>query len=732
MVFKKMLTVVFAGLLASVCYGQKFCSLSVYFNTDSYQLSRKEKTKIDSLLKTIDAHVQFDVRLTGHTDIVGTHEYNQKLSENRVQAVEHYLLQNINENVYTGIGQSFDKLNYKGKEADQFGKNRRVEIELWYSLPKIQQLGEYKLKAEEFVVNANRADSIVAQSGTKIFIAPNSFVFKDGTPVNGNVTISYLEYRDPIDFILGGIPMTHEENGQPFVFNSSGMFKMEGSQNGKEIAIAENQKLKIEFVPTQLVANTNFYDFDTTQKKWSTQQTITGVQNTHPLSPTLKLELCTLNPCEAATYIAKTGNQCIDEKTNLVSSFIHHRTTYPIQQVNHLLNRSYYHASQMEKHTKYIDSLKVYLKKLNNGFKLETISREDGKIKFKVKCDSCPINPYQEIDQVIWEYQIKLFDRSKKFMDTDLFSCYMYSGSKPGQIRLRVKEADNSKIKTFTLDQVITQHDISKLDKKEFKDKIKLFSRLNTARRLEINRVNNLINTSHYTRGKIQFKIDSCNLALQPIESILQTDTLHCFWKKNGPYLTSLEKRLPAITWLDFFDKNHDIMKERYHTKLNSDNIKSICDAYNKIDSSIRIQDERRALNQYASTSMESMKFSLGIGNFGIYNCDQLARLKDPVEISAGYIGPHNDTLSVFSAFLIDKNINSVLTFNGYMDLWPTHFSYAKNSENMLIVFDEKGQPYMCKPNAFKKAVKSDEKVKYFLVEPIHASSSKEAILANR
>lgn len=43
-----------------------------------------------------------------------------------------------------------------------------------------------------------------ASSGTQICIPPAIFVDKHGQLVTGEVEITYVEYRDPIDFILSG------------------------------------------------------------------------------------------------------------------------------------------------------------------------------------------------------------------------------------------------------------------------------------------------------------------------------------------------------------------------------------------------------------------------------------------------------------------------------------------------------------------------------------------------
>ncbi|MGE5640969.1 MAG: OmpA family protein, partial [Clostridia bacterium] len=67
----------------------------------------------------------------GHTDSIGTDEYNQKLSVRRAESVKSYLVsKGVEQNrVYTeGKGEKQPVATNKTKEGRQ--KNRRVEIEV--------------------------------------------------------------------------------------------------------------------------------------------------------------------------------------------------------------------------------------------------------------------------------------------------------------------------------------------------------------------------------------------------------------------------------------------------------------------------------------------------------------------------------------------------------------------------------------------------------------------------
>lgn len=101
------------------------------FDFDKAILKPEGKAKLDDLsskLKGVNLEVIIAV---GHTDAIGTDEYNQKLSIRRSEAVKKYLMdKGIEANrIYTeGKGEKQPVADNKSKEGR--AKNRRVEIEV--------------------------------------------------------------------------------------------------------------------------------------------------------------------------------------------------------------------------------------------------------------------------------------------------------------------------------------------------------------------------------------------------------------------------------------------------------------------------------------------------------------------------------------------------------------------------------------------------------------------------
>jgi len=102
-----------------------------FFDFDKYVLKPEGRAKLDDLVSKIkDVNLEVIIAV-GHTDCIGTKEYNQKLSVRRAEAVKAYLVsKGIEKNrVYTE-GKGKTQPIADNRTAEGRAKNRRVEIEV--------------------------------------------------------------------------------------------------------------------------------------------------------------------------------------------------------------------------------------------------------------------------------------------------------------------------------------------------------------------------------------------------------------------------------------------------------------------------------------------------------------------------------------------------------------------------------------------------------------------------
>ncbi|MFH1784642.1 MAG: OmpA family protein [bacterium] len=104
-------------------------TLHVNFDFNKATIKETEKTKLTQVSEILKTFTEYDVRVEGHTDSVGTEEYNLKLSEERAHSVAMYL---SSEGVgsdrisYVGYGEAKPVADNTTKEGQAL--NRRVEF----------------------------------------------------------------------------------------------------------------------------------------------------------------------------------------------------------------------------------------------------------------------------------------------------------------------------------------------------------------------------------------------------------------------------------------------------------------------------------------------------------------------------------------------------------------------------------------------------------------------------
>ena len=109
--------------------GESFVIENIYFEFDKSILKQGSYLELDRLVNYLEKHEDFSITIIGHTDEVGTEEYNNKLSLKRADVVKSYLVvRKIEESRVTTLGQG-EYENVEFGDSEQLrSKNRRVEF----------------------------------------------------------------------------------------------------------------------------------------------------------------------------------------------------------------------------------------------------------------------------------------------------------------------------------------------------------------------------------------------------------------------------------------------------------------------------------------------------------------------------------------------------------------------------------------------------------------------------
>lgn len=97
------------------------------FKTGSATITQSSYKFLDDIAEYMKANPEFSLSIVGHTDNVGETDYNQKLSENRAEAVKSYLIKKgVGEISITAEGKGESEPIADNNTAEGREKNRRV------------------------------------------------------------------------------------------------------------------------------------------------------------------------------------------------------------------------------------------------------------------------------------------------------------------------------------------------------------------------------------------------------------------------------------------------------------------------------------------------------------------------------------------------------------------------------------------------------------------------------
>lgn len=211
---------------------QDFAIDTVYFDFDKAEIKPNFKTELDSLIAVFRDYPAYYVEITGHTDSIGSEDYNMRLSERRALSVYSYMVErglHPKRMSYEGFGTQrpvADNSSFLGRM-----KNRRADMAVVFStepfgepiaeidsstlapppveeekidpLVPVEQIAGY----DAVTFDPRQLNVITGPEGTRVTIPPNIF---DTDLTELNFTIKEMFSRQ--DMILAAMP-TIDRNG---------------------------------------------------------------------------------------------------------------------------------------------------------------------------------------------------------------------------------------------------------------------------------------------------------------------------------------------------------------------------------------------------------------------------------------------------------------------------------------------------------------------------------------
>jgi hypothetical protein len=681
---------------------QEVCSNQVNFTSAKYDLTHNAQQMLDKDLATLkNIPKAYKIIIYGHTDNVGNLNYNQQLSSNRAKSVRSYFLKKgfLEKDI------RFESFAYEQpiseNESDEGkAKNRRVNYKIIAKTPDLGSLIKGTNSNATYKMNAEKMDTFYYSSGTKLVIPANAFETAGGKPVTGEVTVNYIEYRDPVDFIKSGIPMSFMKDKELALFNSGGMFRIEARQNSEQLKLRADKKIKIDFKAAQELPKMEFFGFDTTHHQW--------VPNTQASFPASSIT-------EASNSQWWIGSDLSLKKSLLsIRKNINGKDSCLLSSCigNEMAARRGLELSQSPWPVN-IYRPAVYFKEYKTPnyhqaeYQLKVLRQNKYQVEFVViPKDSNSI--YKEFMDYKWIYTTNKQYPFKKEWETISWL----------RIKINYEFENNFMLTLYNNTEDFSLSVNASLDRSfQSSSDLYQFHQENKNANLERYLLQKGRNDD-FDLGLIKKIKEEDSTSIHEFEKRC-TDSLYCFYRYSKQWMdqTNGEADLGFTQWLDYFNGNRSLMAARY-AKLKPAAVDKECLAAEKKrqDEELKKQLNRKradssyAVNHAAQQQTVNDQFKeLSITNMGIWNCDQVERLKEPMFVKTKYKDDKGNLVEPIVIYVIDKAVNGALMYNGYMGYSPYYFPVSSKSDNTVIAFDVDNKAYVCNAKRFKEQLKDDK-----------------------
>jgi hypothetical protein len=228
----------------------KNITTTLFFETNVYELDATSRAKLYRLKDSVGSFGDFEIYIEGHTDAIGSDNYNVELSKKRSIAVQEALEEMGFPNKLINVeafGEHKPKLANSNEQNRQV--NRRVEVSIrLYHFESVEELEE-ALNARTrsvFTLKPNQANELIGRKGVKLSVKPSAFLDSRGKAVKEDIELTLTEAINYEDFAAHNLATL--SNNRLLV--SDGMVQLEAkSLSGKTLTLDPNKPIEVE-IPT--------------------------------------------------------------------------------------------------------------------------------------------------------------------------------------------------------------------------------------------------------------------------------------------------------------------------------------------------------------------------------------------------------------------------------------------------------------------------------------------------
>jgi hypothetical protein len=684
--FLKPLFSLFLMLFSAVLMAQSPVSTTIQFPVNGDKIEQQASSDLQDALLRLDLPYRcYLVTLSGHTDADGDLTFNTALSKRRAESARAWLEnEGMPTTSITMAGEG--ELRPLASNNSESGKarNRRVELQFTPNPAGCPKPFDFDVSFFEIDLDASQAANFSYEpSGTRIHIPGNSIIDSRGNKVSGKVTFRYREWRNPTEFLVSNITMDYPRKFSGQHFHSGGMFELRAFKDGVEVQLEPGRHAKVDFVLTDSSRNYDLFAFDNNRDQWYGP-------NVNPFASGGPLMNGVNN--QAAQSICEES-VVFDADVDTVQTFIS------------LLDTGLYYLDQPR-----VDRM-IEFTRLPK-FKQCWNSRQYAGVDFIGDLKDEELDEYQGVTVSAkrvrksskW-YRLHIRDARGVLTELEAINhveLYMHAKS--------YKKWSKNLESTFTDVRI---QDISR------RSAVLVLKRPS---RFSIIRV--MLKDKRRNRPEKKATADVLYYdKLAERESEYQTrrwtGLSAMFWEYSKVIMPQEERCMNQSEWLLHFSQKRKMMKDRYSlAKKTYQNdpeaarelITSYLDSLNfRLDQGFSIAPQPQVFVGFNTDPLVN-KFmaDLRVSGFGIWNCDQIARLKNPISLRPAFVDRKGKDIAMSTLSVIDNSINGVLTYNSH---YRVPIAFGRDSKAVFVGVAQDGKRYYLGRKEVEKLIPYDGKM---------------------
>lgn len=670
-------------------FAQQTDARIVNFAADDDQLDQTAKNFLNDILDGLDRpYPCYRVHLRGHTDADGADGYNLALSRRRAENVSDYLRA-------LGIPPHNIDIDFSGEQqpvadnATDDGRfhNRRVEIRFEAPAGHCDKPFGFDVAFASFDADAEQAaDFTYQRSGTRIHIPAGALVDAQGKTVTGKVTYSYREWRDAAEFLTSGIPMDFPSKFSGSPFHSGGMFELRARKDDAEVYLRPGAQVDLDFVLADTTGDYDLYSYDDGSGNWTN----------------------TTNPNANITVADGVTSVCQES------------TSWGWRR----------------------DTVQAFIDALETGMRLSSLPKDDDPDElYRTFEERWKHRDYAGVDYIGNKDRraqrnhrvLRLVTRKK-----GAYTYFTIEDRKGANTELKALGNVEFRVRRKRLPQQFRDafqrqyNDVRLLHKRgTFRYRLALKDEQQTRElRVEIvprKRVRRSARVKLVTDAFARYK-KALKRRARDFDENVKVRPEEDFWEFSKVIMEGDERCMDRDAWTKYFHASRKRMGIRYNiafTKAKGSRawarkqIRDYLRAYNsRITNGVSvlrtfIMPARYTANNAFDQVYQAMTRRLSVSGFGIWNCDQVRRLRNPVALSPVYKDGKGNRITGYSISIIDRRINGVMSF------FPQNLTYDPDGARTFLLFGADGRRYILDREGIAKIDYSSAKSPVLVMQDI-------------